>query len=111
MDKSKNNYDKVASALDGFLKQHPESKNLVLGVSHTDESEYYKPLSDPKVNSVLQSHGMSTMALESPTAFQNHVNDVMFKGTDAKVFAATIVKDYIKIGNDEKDLGGTRESY
>ena len=87
MPEKENNDKHLARALDEFLAAHPKSRDLVLGVSHSDESDYYRPLSSAPVISALQKHGIHTIALESPAALQTHVEDASNNGRNAKDFA------------------------
>lgn len=104
-------YEKIATAMDRFLEQHPDAKNLVLGESHNDASEHYKMLSNPEIVSVLHKHGMTTTALESPAIFQDHANKVMFEGQGPESFANEIAKEYANIGAPEEELAAIRASY
>ncbi|HEY8189265.1 MAG TPA: hypothetical protein VIF12_01165, partial [Micavibrio sp.] len=47
--------NKIANALDVFLKRHPESKYLVLGEDHKSRIRNYDFLSDPGIISVFKS--------------------------------------------------------
>src|SRR5688500_3113042 len=103
--------EKIADALNSFLTRHPEAKHLVLGEDHKNRLKNYDLLSDPKVISVFKSHGMHTLAIESPAGFQNHVEDVMWNNLDPEKYAAVIVQEYINIGEKEEKLQDVRESY
>mgnify|MGYP001627743308 CR=1 FL=1 len=104
-------YKKIAQALDDFLKQNPDASNLVMGEDHTTEQANMEMLSDPNVISVLHQHGKSSIALERPAVFQDHVDNVMFDNQAPEDFAQAIIDDYVAIGVPEDVLGGTYQSY